>query len=199
MHAFANLRRWSLILHWILAITNSCNWLRWVTRFPCDIFGFYVACIYLQKGVEVLERLGHGPDFYLSIVVALLVFIVAYICGELGTSSLFRHWVRVFLKDYGTPLTLVFFTGFVHFGRMSEVDVERLPTSIAFEPTSGRSWLVRFWELSVGDVFIALPFAVLLTILFWFDHNGKQLSFAGLRFPLLANIKLSLISHRPGQ
>jgi hypothetical protein len=163
---------WSLILHWILAITNSCNWLRWVTRFPCDIFGFYVAFIYLQKGIQVLERLGDGRDFYLSIMAALLLFMVAYLCGVLGNSSLFKHPIRVFLKDYGTPLTLIFFTGFVHIGRMQEVHLEVLPTSVAFEPTSDRSWLVRFWDLSVGDVFLALPFAVLLTILFWFDHNG---------------------------
>ncbi|OAA67670.1 anion exchange family protein [Cordyceps fumosorosea ARSEF 2679] len=167
---------WSLILHWILAVTNSCNWLRWVTRFPCDIFGFYVACIYLQKGVQVLDRLGHGPDFYLSLVVALLVFLVAYACSMVADSNLFRHQVRVFLKDYGTPLTLIFFTGFVHIGRMREVPLQRLPTGIAFEPTTERSWLVRFWELGVGDVFTALPFAILLTILFWFDHNGKNTS-----------------------
>lgn len=143
-----------------------------MTRFPCDIFGFYVAFIYLQKGIQVLEHLGRGQEFYLSIVAALLVFMVAYVCGEIGASSLFRHPLRVFLKDYGTPLTIIFFTGFVHFGRMREVDLEVLPTGIAFEPTSGRDWLVNFWDLSVGDIFLALPFAVLLTILFWFDHNG---------------------------
>ncbi|GJN75325.1 anion exchange family protein [Purpureocillium lilacinum] len=175
---------WSLILHWILAIANSCNWLRWVTRFPCDIFGFYVAFIYLQKGIQVLTPLGDAAPFYLSLVAALLVFMVAYVCGQLGTSSLFRHPVRVFLKDYGTPLTLVFFTGFVHFGRMDSVPLERLPTGIAFEPTSGRPWLVRFWDLSVGDIFTALPFAVLLTILFWFDHNVSSLIAQGSEFPL---------------
>ncbi|KAL7816448.1 HCO3 transporter family domain-containing protein [Trichoderma aethiopicum] len=175
---------WSLILHWILAITNSCNWLRWVTRFPCDIFGFYVAFIYLQKGIQVLERLGDGSAFYLSIVAALLLFMVAYICGELGGSSLFRHPVRVFLKDYGTPLTLVFFTGFVHIGRMSKVDLAVLPTSTAFEPTGDRGWLVRFWDLSVGEIFTALPFAILLTILFWFDHNVSSLIAQGSEFPL---------------
>ncbi|KAM0452424.1 hypothetical protein ACHAO4_005635 [Trichoderma viride] len=164
--------RWSLILHWILAITNSCNWLRWVTRFPCDIFGFYVAFIYLQKGIQVLERLGSDSAFYLSIVAALLLFMVAYICSEFGSSSLFRHPIRVFLKDYGTPLTLVFFTGFVHIGRMSEVHLAVLPTSKAFEPTADRGWAVNFWDLSVGQIFTALPFAILLTILFWFDHNG---------------------------
>ncbi|KAH7152278.1 HCO3 transporter family-domain-containing protein [Dactylonectria estremocensis] len=175
---------WSLILHWILAVTNSCNWLRWVTRFPCDIFGFYVALIYLQKGVQVLQRLGDDAAFYLSIIAALLVFMVAYVCGELGTSSLFRHPIRVFLKDYGTPLTLVFFTGFVHIGRMARVDLEVLPTSDAFMPTSGRDWLVNFWDLSVGEIFTALPFAILLTILFWFDHNVSSLIAQGREFPL---------------
>lgn len=164
-----------MILHIILAVTNSCNWLRWVTRFPCDIFGFYVASIYVQKGVEVLERLGHSESFYLSIVVALLVFMAAYLCGVVGNSSLFLHWIRVFFKDYGTPLSIIFFTGFVHFGRMNEVHLETLPTGIAFEPTENRRWLVRFWDLSVSEVFTALPFAILLTILFWFDHNGKSI------------------------
>ena len=164
---------WSLVFHWILAATNSCNWLKYVTRFPCDIFGFYVAFIYLQKGIQVLEILGDGAPFYLSIMVALLVFMVAYVCGELGESPLFARPVRVFLKDYGTPLTVIFFTGFVHIGRMRHVPLETLPTSASFFPTADRGWFIHFWDIPVGDVFIAMPFAILLTILFWFDHNGK--------------------------
>ncbi|CAI4210498.1 unnamed protein product [Parascedosporium putredinis] len=154
---------WSLIFHWILAVTNSCNLLKYVTRFPCDIFGFYVAFIYLQKGIQVLERLESGESFYLSIVAALLVFMVAYLCGELGTSSLFTHTIRVFLKDYGTPLTLIFFTGFVYIGRMKDVHLEG---------HLGRPSL------------LAAPFAILLTILFWFDHNVSSLIAQGTEFPL---------------
>ncbi|RYO94451.1 hypothetical protein DL766_008924 [Monosporascus sp. MC13-8B] len=168
---------WSLVFHWILAITNSCNWLKYVTRFPCDIFGFYVAFIYLQKGIQVLEILGDGSPFYLSILIALLVFMVAYVCGELGESPLFRHPVRIFLKDYGTPLTVIFFTGFVHIGRMREVQLETLPTGASFFPTIERSWFIHFWDIPVGDIFIAIPFAILLTILFYFDHNGELLQF----------------------
>ncbi|KAI0166887.1 HCO3 transporter family-domain-containing protein [Hypoxylon sp. FL1284] len=176
---------WSVALHWALAATNACDWLRYVTRFPCDIFGFYVALIYLQKGVQVLERFGAGAPFYLSLAVALLVFMVAYACGELGAGPLFRHPVRVFLKDYGTPLTVVFFTGFVHLGRMRDVPLDRLPTSAAFFPTADRDWLVHFWQdISVGEVFLALPFAVLLTILFYFDHNVSSLIAQGTEFPL---------------
>lgn len=159
-------------MHWILAVTNSCNALKYVTRFSCDIFGFYVAFIYLQKGIQVLTRQGSNEAFYLSIMVALLVLAVGYLCGVVGTSPLFQHYIRVFIKDYGTPLTVVFLTGFVHIGKMREIELQTLPTSRAFFPTADRGWFVHFWDISIGDVFIAIPFAVLLTILFWFDHNG---------------------------
>ncbi|KKA26173.1 hypothetical protein TD95_005233 [Thielaviopsis punctulata] len=175
---------WSFAFHTILAVTNSCNLLRHVTRFPCDIFGFYVACIYIQKGIQVLERLGADASFYLSIVLALLVFIVSYTAAKVGESSLFTHPVRVFLADYGTPLTLVFFTGFVHIGRMRNVHVETLPTGQAFEPTGRSSWFVNPQDVSVGDAFLAAPFGVLLTILFWFDHNVSSLIAQGTEFPL---------------
>ena len=167
---------WSLIMHWILAITNACNALTYVTRFSCDIFGFYVACIYIQKGIQVLTRQWGSvgeTSAYLSIMVALLVLMCAWICGELGNSNLFKRFIRKFLEDYGTPLTIIFFTGFVYIGKMRDVDVATLPTSKAFFPTSDRSWLVRFWDISVGDIFLAIPFALLLTILFYFDHNGE--------------------------
>lgn len=164
---------WAMVMHWILAVTNSCNWLRYVTRFPCDIFGFYVAFIYLQKGVQILALLGDREPFYLSVMAAMLVFFIAYACGQLGASSLFHHYVRTFLKDYGTPLTVIFFTGFVHIGRTKQVGLESLPTSAAYSPTQDRGWLVHFWDIRVADVFLAIPFALLLTILFWFDHNGR--------------------------
>lgn len=167
--------RWSLIFHWILAITNACNGLTYVTRFSCDIFGFYVAFIYLQKGIQVLTRqwgMAGETSAYLSIMVALLVLMSGYICGMLGQSTLFQRYVRKFIEDYGTPLTIIFFTGFVHIGHMRDVPVETLPTSKAFFPTADRSWLVSLWDISVGEVFLAIPFAILLTILFYFDHNG---------------------------
>ena len=110
---------------------------------------------------------------YLSIMVALLVLMSGYVCGVLGESTLFQRYVRKFIEDYGTPLTIIFFTGFVHIGHMRDVSVETLPTSKAFLPTADRSWLVNLWDISVGEVFLAIPFAILLTILFYFDHNGR--------------------------
>lgn len=163
-------------MHLLLAFTNACNALTYVTRFTCDIFGFYVACIYLQKGVEVLiaqwDATGEASA-YLSIVISLLVLMTGYGCGVIGGSSLFGRRVRIFLKDYGTPLSIIFFSGFVHIGRMRSVQLATLPTTKAFSPTRDRGWLISFWDTNVGDVFIAMPFAILLTILFYFDHNGN--------------------------
>lgn len=163
-------------MHLTLAVTNACNALIYVTRFSCDIFGFYVAFIYLQKGIQVLTRQwGSGnTSAYLSISISLLFFMVAYICGIIGRGPLLQRYVRKFIEDYGTPLTVIFFTGFVHIGRMREVKLQTLPTSRAFFPTQDRGWLIHFWDIKPSEVFLALPFAVLLTILFYFDHNGKR-------------------------
>jgi hypothetical protein len=174
-------------MHWLLAISNACNALTYVTRFSCDIFGFYVAFIYLQKGIQVLTRQWgsvNETSAYLSIMVSLLVLMTGYGCGIIGQSNLFQRYIRKFIEDYGTPLTIIFFTGFVHIGHMRSVSVSTLPTSKAFEPTQDRSWLVHFWDLPAGDVFLAVPFAVLLTVLFYFDHNVSSLIAQGTEFPL---------------
>jgi hypothetical protein len=106
-------------------------------------------------------------------MVSLLVLMVAYGCGIIGHSNYFQRHVRKFIEDYGTPLTVVFFTGFVHIGKMNSINLQTLPTSKAFFPTMDRGWFIHFWDINVGDVFIAIPFAMLLTILFYFDHNGE--------------------------
>lgn len=179
---------WSAIMHWILAITNSCKALKYVTSFSCDIFGFYVAFIYLQKGIQVLTRqwLSDDPAApWLSIVVALLLFAFAYLCGIIGASPLLHRHMRKFIDDYGTPLCLIFFTGFVYWGHMRNVKLETLPTGRAFQPTAPRTWFVDFWSTtSVGEIFTALPFGLLLTILFWFDHNVSALIAQGSEYPL---------------
>lgn len=94
------------------------------------------------------------------------------------------RWIRKLIEDYGTPLTVIFFSGFVYIGKMRAVELMTLPTTKAFFPTTDRGWLIHFWNLDVGDIFLALPFALLLTILFWFDHNVSSLIAQGTEFPL---------------
>lgn len=112
------------------------------------------------------------PSGYLSIAIALLVLILGMGFQIVGRSRLFRHTVRIFLTDYGTILTIVFFTGFPHFGgELKSTQLLNLPTSPSFQTTTGRGWFVDFWNIGVSHVFLAIPFAILLTILFYMDHN----------------------------
>jgi hypothetical protein len=101
----------------------------------------------------------HASDAaaHLSISISLLVLMVGYGCGVIGDSNLFKQPVRTFLKDYGTPLTVIFFTGYQFIGKMADIKLEQLPISKAFHPTIDRSWLVDFWNIEVGHVFLAVP------------------------------------------
>lgn len=167
-----------MVMHIILGLTNSSKAVRWVTRFSCDVFGFYVAFIYLQKGIQILTIQWHSqlkPDAsaHLSISIALLVLMVGYLCGIVGSSTLFMHPVRTFLRDYGTPLTVVFFSGYQFIGKMEHVELLQLPTAEAFRPTLKREWLVRFWDIPTADIFLAIPFALLLTCLFYFGEQSS--------------------------
>jgi hypothetical protein len=119
-----------------------------------------VAFIYLQKGIQVLTLQWRVSvaSAYLSITIALLVLIFGYLAGIVGESKLFNQPVRVFLKDYGTPLTVIFFTGYQYFGKMRSVELAHLPIGRAFHPThESRGWFVHFWEIETGDIFLAIP------------------------------------------
>lgn len=201
---------WSMVMHFVIASFNWINSLRYVTLFSCDIFGFFINIVYIQKGIQIVCRqfkfahdkppFSSGPaaqttangDYpidlaagYFALALALLMVLFGFMCTVIGTKSkLFSPTVRKFIADYGTPLTVVFFTGFVHFGdRMGYTPVQHLPTSKSFAPTYsgadlGRAhgWFIHFWHgMTVGDVFLAFPFAILLTLLFLFDHNVSSL------------------------
>lgn len=196
---------WSMLMHFVIAIFNWINSLRFVSLFSCDIFGFFICIVYIHKGIQICSRqfgfdagiasdpvmnsMGDTPldltTGYYSIVVALLVMIFGLIASLIGSESkLFWHTIRHFIGDYGLPLTIVFFSGFVHFGtRMESTPVQNLPTSKSFAPTYsgeelGRThgWFIHFWDgITVGHVFLAFPFAILLTLLFVFDHNVSSL------------------------
>ena len=180
---------WSFILHAALAILNACNTLTYVTKLPCDTFGLYIAFVYLQKAVEILllqwEYTESSPAApYLSIMVALLVMVFGFSSGLIGSTRLFRPASRKVIEDYGLPLTVVFFSGFVHIGKMRSVSLKALPIAGAFSPTADRSWLVPFWHVDAATVFYALPYAIAITILFYFDHNVSALMSQGAEFPL---------------
>lgn len=179
---------WSMVFHFVIAIFNWVSWLRIISSFSCDAFGFFINFVYITKGIEILNRQFEGDSGYASIMVALLFVIFG--CGSYyfgNHTHLLKPWIRKGFTDYGLPLCVIFFTGFIHFGgELSLTHFARLPTGKSFQPTETTrdGWFIHFWEISVGDVFLAIPFALLLTFLFYFDHNVSALMCQTRDYPL---------------
>ncbi|KKY16870.1 putative hco3transporter family protein [Phaeomoniella chlamydospora] len=148
----------------------------------------YVGIIYIIKGVEELsinfydERISNG---FASAMVAILFTLTVYLLEKLGQSTIFRPGIRAILGDYAYPIATILWTGFTHIpGNLSFANFARLPITRAFYPTVDRSWLIDFWNLPIKWVFVALPFGLLLTLLFYYDHNVSSLTAQAKQFPL---------------
>ncbi|CAI4035851.1 hypothetical protein SMKI_14G0600 [Saccharomyces mikatae IFO 1815] len=178
---------WSMIFHLLLAFTNVVCLLQYVTTFPCDIFGLFINVVYIQKGIQILTRQFHNTsgeksvqDGFASVVVALVMTAFGLFFKSFHHYPLFTHKIRTFISDYSTALSVLFWSSFTHFGGyLNDVKFKKLPITKSFFPTSKfnrpqNTWLA-YEPIPVKDVFIALPFGIILTILFYFDHNVSSL------------------------
>ncbi|KAL4071913.1 HCO3 transporter family-domain-containing protein [Scleroderma citrinum] len=177
---------WAAIIHWFTAALNWCNFLKYVTLFSCDTFGFYVSWVYLQYGVQVTTRqFSEGFDgAVVGIVLAILMVSLSFAFQTLSDKPYFHHAVRRFFSDYGMPISLVATSAMAYWGRFRSANLVTLPVGGAFQAANDRSWLVKFWELDGKWVGIALPFGIVLWVLFFFDHNVSSLIAQGSQFPL---------------
>ena len=181
---------WAAITHWITSVCNWCDYMRYITDFSSNAFGMYVSIIYMIKGVEELvAQFSEGgtnlAGGYLSVVIALCYWFTVHYLEIMGSTIYFRPWTRKVLTDFAYPIATIFWTGFSHIpGRIKATDLLRVPHTRAFYPTVDRSWLVDFWNLPVKWVFVALPMGILLTILFYYDHNVSSLGAPAKNFPL---------------
>ncbi|KAG1797864.1 HCO3 transporter family-domain-containing protein [Suillus plorans] len=177
---------WAAIIHWVTAVLNWCNFVRYVTLFSCDTFGFYISWVYLQYGAQVITRQFSG-DFegaLVGITLALLMLVTSFLFQCLSETTLFHRHIRRFFSDYGMPISLIAASSMAYWGRFNASNPSTLPVGGAFQAANGRAWLVKFWELDGKWVGIALPFGIILWILFFFDHNVSSLIAQGSQFPL---------------
>ncbi|CAF4971896.1 unnamed protein product [Rotaria sp. Silwood1] len=161
---------WTAILHWLIAIFNIVTYVRYMTNFTAEIFGFYVGIVYIQKGIEFII-----DDFRES--------------STKGFIYLTRI-IRDFLIDYAMIISVIFWSGFAFIpGHLRSTNIEHLSITTAYKPTiSNRSWFINPSNLDIKYIFIALPFGLLVTALFYFDHNISRCTtiiadFLGLPYP----------------
>ncbi|KAJ1327436.1 boron transporter [Microdochium nivale] len=179
---------WAAVFHWLVAVFNACDYMRYVTDFSSEAFGMYVGIIYIIKGVEELvnEFAEEGTAAgYLACLIAILYFGTVYGLERLGSGTTWNPTARGFLADYAYVFATLFWVGFSHFpGPLRETHVTRIPVTTPFTPTQSRSWLIDFWNLDVKWVFVALPFGFLVMLLFYYDHNVSSITAQARQYPL---------------
>lgn len=176
---------WTGIITIFTSIMNVVCFFQFVTNFPCDIFGCFINVVYIVKGCELLglsfkdnatiEDVATG---FANITIALCMTIFGVLTKRINETRLFTHDIRIFIRDYSTILSVIFWSGVTHFGNAFKyVNFEKLDISKSFQPSYvGRtSWLAVDNHLPAKYVFLAIPFGIILWILLFFDHNISSL------------------------
>ncbi|PYI19490.1 hypothetical protein BO86DRAFT_445940 [Aspergillus japonicus CBS 114.51] len=177
---------WSLIhagwLHYVLAIINAHDWtMRYVTTFATEIFSLLNSIIYFHKAIQELERAHDSLSFaaFLYAVIGAVgtMLLAIFLSTAESWRPLFHRYIRMGLTEYAAAISIIVFIGLPHIGELAHLDKMTLPVSTSFKPTSpDRSqFFVEFWHLPVTWVFAAILPGVIITILFFFDHEVSSI------------------------
>lgn len=177
---------WSLIhaawMHYLLAIFNAHDWtMRYVTTFSTEIFSLLNSIIYFHKAVQELQRAQNALSFaafLYSIIGAIGTCIVAiFLSSAESWKPFFHRYIRMGLAEYAAAISIIIFIGLPHVGKLASLDKETLQVSKSFTPTSPDRtvFFVEFWHLPVSWIFAALIPGLIITVLFFFDHEVSSI------------------------
>ncbi|EAW12758.1 HCO3- transporter family protein [Aspergillus clavatus NRRL 1] len=177
---------WSLIhaawLHYILAIINAHDWtMRYVTTFATEIFSLLNSIIYFHKAIQELQRAQDSLSFaaflYAIIGAVGTMLLAIFLSTAESWRPLFHKYIRLVLTEYAAAISIIIFIALPHVGELAHLDKMTLPVSDSFRPTSPdrERFFVEFWKLPIGWVFAAIIPGIIITILFFFDHEVSSI------------------------
>ncbi|KAK9242020.1 HCO3 transporter family-domain-containing protein [Lipomyces tetrasporus] len=193
---------WAAIFHWLVALWNMCDYMRYATEFSSESFGMYVGIIYIEELVSEFSTKGTAAG-YLSCMIAILYFATIYALEKLGSSTIWKPWCRSILADYAYVELDVLSNGQLVAFDTSPADRHHIldglfkypwqSESRKYRPSTYNQSLLsyaasglaaRLLGLDVKWVFVAIPFGFLIMLLFYYDHNVSSLTAQAREFPL---------------
>ncbi|EFQ26623.1 uncharacterized protein GLRG_02443 [Colletotrichum graminicola M1.001] len=184
---------WSLIhsgwMHYLLAIFNAHDYtMQYVTDFSADIFSLLNSIIYFHKAVLEIQRtkaVVSMAAFLYSIIGAVGTCLLAiFLSTAVSWKPLFHRYVRMALTEYAAAISIVFFIGMPYVGDLAELSHYRLEVSKTFRPSlpSRDHFFVEFWKLPIEWVFISIIPGIIITVLFYFDHEISSIICTAKRY-----------------
>lgn len=174
------------IIFIILAILNICNYIHYLTRFSCEIFGVLIGLIYLYTGIEGIVNIIYNNDGEVvgiasKLTQILLALLTIYLCNFFNGSKrwmLFSSHIRRIIVDYSTTISILLITilgNLIELKLDSDNDIPKLYIPDRFTTSNGRDWVVSYNDLSAGLFFFSLLLSLIIVILFFFDHNVSSI------------------------
>ncbi|GKT42443.1 putative transporter [Colletotrichum spaethianum] len=184
---------WSLIhsgwMHYLLAIFNAHDYtMQYVTDFSADIFSLLNSVIYFHKAVLELQRtkaiVSLAAFLYSIIGAAGTCLLAIFLSTAVSWKPLFHRYVRMGLTEYAAAISIIFFIGMPYVGDLAHLDHNRLEVSKTFRPSSPSReyFFVEFWKLPIGWIFIAIIPGLIITVLFYFDHEISSIICTAKRY-----------------
>jgi len=139
-------------------------------------------CIYTIEGIVkfLTDTNSQFAIALLQFILALGTVLVAQYFAHAKAWTIFNDTLRTLLSDYGATIAVLFFSAvpFMTTDRFGSDDGDHIPTlyvPTTFQTTSGRAWLVDFTDIPIWGIFAAIFPGLIITILFFFDHNVSSL------------------------
>ena len=151
--------------------------MNYVTTFSADILSLLNSVIYFHKAVQELQRAHEALSFaafLYSIIGCVGTFLLAVTLSTANSwAPLFHRYIRLGLAEYAAAISIILFIGIPRIGELADLDRQTLAVQTSFRPSSPDRtvFFVRFWELPVAWIFVAIIPGAIITILFYFDHE----------------------------
>nr|XP_036588987.1 hco3-transporter family protein [Colletotrichum truncatum]KAF6800629.1 hco3-transporter family protein [Colletotrichum truncatum] len=172
-----------------LSIFNAHDYtMQYVTDFSADIFSLLNSVIYFYKAVRELQRtkavVSLAAFLYSIIGAAGTCLLAIFLSTAMSWKPLFHRYIRMGLTEYAAAISIVFFIGMPYVGDLAHLDHNRLMVQKTFKPSSPdrNYFFVEFWKLPIGWIFIAIIPGIIITVLFYFDHEISSIICTAKRY-----------------
>lgn len=175
---FAWVGLWTMLFLIIAAVTDLSYLMRYFTRFTDEIFAALISVIFITNAIIPIATVVHRAYLHekpiaheialLSVILAFGTFYLAMNLSGFRRSRYLRPQVREFLADFGPTIALLVMTAVAFY---TPVDQEKLNAPSSFGTTSGRSWLIEFWNAPPLVIFGSIIPALFAAILLYLDQN----------------------------
>mmetsp|Transcript_132021 Transcript_132021/g.320845 ORF Transcript_132021/g.320845 Transcript_132021/m.320845 type:complete len:467 (+) Transcript_132021:409-1809(+) len=175
------------LMHFVLAFANASEYIHAFTRFSGETFGTLIALLFLQAAVKGLEHEfdypADAPVAYRtvnglwSVFLALTLVLLAVWLMTARTWHVGKRWMRELVADYGAAIAVVIITALSYWVTEPDGVSWEIPTRIACKQiydsdvTGTWSTTSKLGDVPSSQVAVALIPALIITVLFFFDHN----------------------------